>query len=84
MLPSIFGRLLSAGGRGGESKEVPAEIAEIETIVHQAPDDLKFALIDYYQRGARMTEHAAARGITRWAFKRLLKRAEKYVQSELF
>lgn len=85
MLPSIFGRLMASGGSfTGSMKEIPQEIAEIDSIIGRAPDDLKHALIDYYQRGRRLKEHAAQRGITSWAFLRLVRRAEGFVQGELF
>lgn len=77
--------MVSSGGSFTAAlREMPAEIAQIEEIVHRAPVDLKMALIDYYARGHHVTHHATQRGITKWAFIRLVRRAESYVRSELF
>lgn len=85
LLPSIFGRLLvSSGCFTSATREMPLEIAEIESIVHRADTELKMALIDYYARQCHFTEGGRARGVSADSFKRIVRRAEKYVQSELF
>lgn len=85
MLPSIFGRMLeSSGSFTAAMKEMPAEIAEVEAIVHALEDEPKMALIDYYARRVGFAEGGRSRGLSAYCFKQLVRRAEKAVQSELF
>lgn len=85
MLPSIFGRMLeSSGSFTAAMKEMPAEIAEIDGIVHTLEDEHKMALIDYYARRVGYSEGGRTRGTSAYCFKQLVRRAEKAVQSELF
>lgn len=84
MSPSIFGRLVGTAPQLSTGEFfMPLEVMEIDSIVHRADEELKLVLIDYYQHAQSIAEHAARRGITRWAFRRLLTRAEKYVQHEV-
>lgn len=85
MLPSISGRMLETTGRFTTAmKEMPAEIAEIDHIVHQLDAELKMALIDYYPRQVKYTEGGRTRGLSAHLFKQLVRRAEVAVQGELF
>lgn len=85
LLPSIFGRLLvSSGCFSSAMREMPAEIAEIDDIIHHVPADLKSALIDYYARQCAFTEGGRERGISAHCFKQLVRRGEAHVRDELF
>lgn len=67
-------------GRGGKPNyEMPPHIAEVDKIVCNAPQPEKEVLIKFYTREGSFLEKAVAARMTRWRFKRVLVRAESYV-----
>lgn len=71
-------------GRGGKpSYEMPAHIAEVDKIVCHAPQPEKSVLIAFYTRSDALHLKALSCRMNRWRFRRVLQRAESYVEIHL-
>lgn len=82
--PSLGSMFRSLFGRGGfDSAEMPAHIQEIDHIICTTPKEMKILLIKAYTTGGTIGDKAIRCGLDRHRFRRLLDRAEWYVNSRL-
>lgn len=76
-LSSMFKSMLGRGG--GDFRETPAHIEEVDLIVRKGPANVRAILIKFYTQNGTFVDKALSLGLSRHSLRKRIEHAEYYV-----